>query len=71
VTEHDGKWNIDLCSRRPGERVVKYRVRVYGRLWPDKPVMDNVVGTEREEAVQEVATAYPDNIYYITEEGLS
>jgi hypothetical protein len=48
-----------------------YRVRVFGRLWPDTPVMVSVVGTESEEQVAALAEARPESIYFVTEEALS
>jgi hypothetical protein len=48
-----------------------YRVRAYGRLWPDTPVMVSVVGTESEEQVAALAEAKPETIYFVTEEALA
>lgn len=48
-----------------------YRVRSFGRLWPDTPVMVSVVGTESETVVAALAETYPETIYFVTEEALS
>lgn len=48
-----------------------YRVRAYGRLWPDTPVMVSVVGTESETVVQALAEARPETIYFVTEEAFA
>jgi hypothetical protein len=48
-----------------------YKVRMYGRLWPDTPEMLQVVGTESEEAVQALAETFPETIYFVTEEAFA
>jgi hypothetical protein len=48
-----------------------YRVRAFGRLWPDTPVMLSVVGTESEGQVAALAEAHPDTVYFVTEEALA